>query len=121
VQPGRFSPATLKSVAQNLNGTWTASGHLTGKVTKIRTEVHATEGAVCYALLLGYLSGKRGINLFHTEYMRLIECPHQTALELANNAARKGFIVLKRISNVIEVLFPNLLTDEEVDLTHEQN
>ncbi len=30
-EPGRFSRATLKSLAQNLNATWTDSQHLIGK------------------------------------------------------------------------------------------
>ena len=34
--PGRFSPAMRKSMAQNVNTTWTFGGHLAGKV------VHAT-------------------------------------------------------------------------------
>lgn len=29
--PDRFSPASLKSFSQNLNGTWTQAGYLTGK------------------------------------------------------------------------------------------
>lgn len=33
--PERFSPATLKSVAQNINGTSTCTGHLNGKVKKL--------------------------------------------------------------------------------------
>ena len=30
-EPGRFSKATLKSTAQNINSTWTKSGHLQGR------------------------------------------------------------------------------------------
>jgi len=38
-QPGRFSPATLKSTAQNINSSWTQAGHLTGRVRKSRTQL----------------------------------------------------------------------------------
>jgi len=34
---------------------------------------------------------------------------------------RKGWIVFKRIGNVMEVLFPSLLTSEEMKWIHEQN
>ena len=34
--PGRFSPATKKSMAQNVNTTWTFGGHLVGRTKKIR-------------------------------------------------------------------------------------
>ena len=72
-EPGRFSKATLKSTAQNINATWTKSGHLTGRVIKIRTRPEATCGAMSYALLLGYLKGARGESLLKTEFTRLLE------------------------------------------------
>ncbi len=34
LETGRFSPATLKSTAQNINSSWTQSGHLTGQGKK---------------------------------------------------------------------------------------
>ncbi len=55
--PSRFSPGTLKSTAQNLNSSWTKTGHLAGKAYKTRTQVTATAGSLAYALFLGYLSG----------------------------------------------------------------
>ena len=71
-EPGRFSKATLKSTAQNINATWTKSGHLTGRVIKIRSRPEATCGAMPYALLLGYLKGARGESLLKTEFTRLL-------------------------------------------------
>ena len=71
-EPGRFSKATLKSTAQNINATWTKSGHLTGRVIKIRSRPEATCGAMSYALLLGYLKGARGESLLKTEFTRLL-------------------------------------------------
>jgi hypothetical protein len=43
-EPGRFSKATLKSTAQNLNSSWTQSGHLSGRVRKVRARAVATPG-----------------------------------------------------------------------------
>jgi hypothetical protein len=119
--PGRFSKATLKSVAQNINSTWTQAGHLTGKVKKIRSRAKATTGAVCYALLLGYLTEVRGAALFSTEYMKLLECSFEQALELAEEASRRGWIVFKRVGDVMEVLFPAILNVQEMELIREQN
>ena len=34
LETGRFSPATLKSTAQNINSSWTQSGHLKGRLKK---------------------------------------------------------------------------------------
>lgn len=119
--PERFSKATLKSTAQNINASLTKSGHLMGKARKIRTISNPTAGNMAYALLLGYLSGVRGENLFKTEYVKLLDCPVERAMELAEEASRKGWITFKRVGNVMEVLFPNLLTPQEMEWIREQN
>ena len=117
----RFSKATLKSTAQNLNATWTKSGHLIGKVKKVRSRAIATPGSLSYALFLGYLTGIRGEALFVTEYTRLLDCSPARSIELAEDAARRGWIVFKRIGNVIEVQFHNRLTAQEREWILEQN
>jgi hypothetical protein len=119
-EPGRFSKATLKSAAQNINSTWTQSGHLTGRVRKIRSQATPTTGSLSYALLLGYLTGVRGESLFRTEYAKLLDCSFNKAVELAEEASRKGWIVFKRVGDVMEVLFPNLINAQEMDWLREQ-
>lgn len=119
-EPGRFSKATLKSTAQNINSTWTKSGHLTGRVKKVRSTPQPTAGAVSYALLLSYLTGHRGEALFTTQYTKALNCSFEKTIELAEEASRKGWMVLKRIGTVIEVQFPNLLTQEEMEWIREQ-
>ena len=121
LETGRFSPATLKSTAQNINSSWTQSGHLQGRVKKVRSQPKATPGAVSYALLLGYLSGVRGELLYNTEYAQLLDCSMEQAIELSIDASRKGWLILKRLGSVIEVLFPNLLTSEEMEWVREQS
>jgi len=72
-------------------------------------------------LLLGYLTGVRGQALFQTEYARLLDCTLNKAIELAEDASRKGWIVFKRVGDVIEVLFPKLINQEEMEWLREQN
>jgi len=120
LETDRFSAATLKSLAQNISSSWTQAGYLSGRVRKIRTQLPVTPGVTAYALLLGYLKGLRGMSLFQSEYTDLLDCPLETALDAAAAASRRGWIVFKRIGNVVEVLFPNLLTDEEMELLREQ-
>ncbi|MEG6507097.1 hypothetical protein V6B97_15820 [Nitratidesulfovibrio sp. 1201_IL3209] len=119
--PGRFSKATLKSTAQNINSTWTKSGHVCGRVRKVRSRANPTAGSVSYALLLGYLTGVRGQALFQTEYAKLLDCTADKAIELAEDASRKGWIIFKRVGDVIEVLFPNLINTSELEWLREQN
>lgn len=118
---GRFSKATLKSTAQNISSTWTQSGHLSGRVRKVRSRANSTAGSVSYALLLGYLTGVRGQALFQTEYAKLLDCSFDKTIELAEEASRKGWITFKRVGNVIEVLFPSQINQEEMGWLREQN
>lgn len=119
-EPGRFSVATLKSTAQNINATWTQSGHLVGRSKKVRAQAQPTSGSVAYAFLLGYLNGVRGPALFRTEYARLLDCSADRMIELAEIASQRGWIVLKRVGDVIEVLFPKLLNQNEMEWLREQ-
>jgi hypothetical protein len=121
VYPGRFSSATLKSVAQNINATLTDSGHLTGKAVKTRFHATATAGTAAYTLLLGYLEGARGTGLFETDYMRLLDCSKECVVELVSDASAHGWIVFKHISDVYDVSFPSLLTSQEMEWVHEQS
>jgi len=121
LEADRFSPATLKSTAQNINSSWTQSGHLQGRIKKIRSQPKATPGAISFALLLGYLSGVRGESLYQTEYAKLLDCSMEESIELSVEASRKGWIVLKRLGSVIEVLFPNLLSEKEMEWVREQS
>jgi len=120
-EPGRFSKATLKSTAQNINSTWTKSGHLRGRRQKLRARATPSAASVAYALLLGYLAGARGQALFRTQYSALLDCSPGSAIARAEEASRKGWIVCKRVGDVIEVLFPNLIRREEMEWLREQN
>src|ERR1019366_3966222 len=84
-EPGRFSNATLKSTARNINSSWTQSGHLTGRIRKVRTRAVATPGTVSLALLLGYVSGLRGESLFKSEFTRMLDCSFDKTIELAED------------------------------------
>ena len=120
-EPGRFSKATLKSTAQNVNSTWTQSGHLEGRVRKVRMRPVATPGSASFALLLGYVSGRRGESLFQSNFTRMLDCSFEKTIELAEDASRRGWISLKRVGHVIEAHFPNLITAQEMESIREQN
>lgn len=115
VFPNRFSAATLKSTAQNLNSSWTKAGHLSGRAVKIRRRAAPTPGNAAYAVFLGYLAGLRGLSLFGSPYAKLLDCSAERSLELAQLAAQKGWISVNHIGDVFEVSFPSLQkhTDRE--------
>jgi hypothetical protein len=109
LDPGRFSKVTLHSAAKNINATWTQSGHLTGRAKKIRTRAAATPGSAAFALLLGYMQGNRGQGLLQSEEAKLLDCPYGQVLTLTEEAARKGWVTMNRIEDVIQVSFPRPL------------
>ena len=107
--PDRFSAATLKSTAQNLNSSWTKAGHLSGRAVKIRCKANPTPGNAAYAVFLGYLAGFRGLSLFSSPYAKLLDCSADRSLELVQQAGQKGWLSINHIGDVFEVSFPNLL------------
>ena len=111
--PGRFSQRSVTSMAQNIRSTWTHTGYLKGRVIKVRQRVTPTPASVAYALLIGYLQGVRGMSLFETEYIAMLDCNREKALELAEQASARGWMVMKRVGNVVEALFPQLINEEE--------
>jgi hypothetical protein len=115
--PGRFSRATLKSTAQNVNATWTKAGLLCGTVRKVRTRARPTSGSMAYALFMGYLCGARGEGMFRTDYAKLLECPYPSAIELAGDASAAGLMIFNRSGDVVEARFPKLVSDEEMEET----
>lgn len=119
--PGRFSPVMKSSLGRNLLSSWTQAGFLNDKNPKIRSKAMPSSGSTTYALLLGYLKGIRGPLLFETDYVRLLDCSSFCAIELAEEAARRGWIVFSRVGNVMDVSFPNFLNSQELELIREQN
>jgi hypothetical protein len=105
-KPGAFTQITLESTIRNVVASLTKTGHITGKGKKLRSYVTATPGSVSYALFLGYLTGERGQSLFHSEYTKILDCPVDRMIELAEIASRSGWIVFKHIDNIFDVLFP---------------
>lgn len=119
LEPGRFSAGTLKSTCQNINASWTKSGHLEGRARKIRVNRNPSAGSTAYALLLGYLQGIRGALLFESKHVQLLDCSRERAVDLAEVAARHGWLAFKHIGNVMDVSFSEVLTPQEVERSRE--
>ena len=117
--PGRFSESSVRSIARNVLSSWTQSGHLTGRLRKVRTRANATPGSTAYALFLGYLEGRRAQRLFSSVWARLLDAPTERLLDFARAASRRGWLDFRSVGSVIEVRFPDLLDPEEEELLHE--
>lgn len=111
--PDRFSAAMLKSLAQNVNGSWTNAGFLHGRTKKFRVEPEVRPANVTFALFLGYLQGASGSRLFTSDWTRLLGCRLERLLELTRQASFSGLVNFKHSSEVVEVTFPTYLSKEE--------
>lgn len=113
--PGRFSPAMKKSLAQNVNTTWTESGHLAGRVKKIRRLPEPSLAAVTYAMFAGFLAGLRGEILLHSVFARLVAAPAPKLVANLSVASARGWLRFRHAGGVTEVDFSPLLTAAEAE------
>jgi hypothetical protein len=106
--PDKYSAASLKSIAQNINGTWTQSGYLEGRSKKHRIQPKATYVNIAYALFLAHCHGLSGQRMFESFWCQMLSQDKEHLFELAHRASLRGLINFKQISEVIEVTFPNI-------------
>ncbi len=119
--PDRFSSVNLKAIGNRICSSWTQSGHLTGGRVRTRTHPMLSPEALCYALVLGRLTGAGGPLLFSTMWATLLEAPRDTLYELAARASQRGWIDLRRAGAVVAVGFSKLLTAEEQEAIRESD
>jgi len=116
--PGVFSDAMKKSLAQNVNTTWTHCGHLEGRSKKIRTLPQVRMGAVCYAMFAGWLQGLRGEFLLNSTFSSLANVSSTAVTSWLHQGASRGWLRLRSGGGVTDIDFSPLLTLQEVDLVH---
>jgi hypothetical protein len=116
--PSRFSPATKKSLAQNVMTSWSACGHLVGKVKKTKANPKPTVLATTYAMFAGYLAGFRGEILVDSVFARLVGADAQQVIAHLKESARQGRVRLRHAGGVTEIDFSQLLTEDELSLLH---
>jgi hypothetical protein len=110
--PGRLNPNILDKVGRNAASSWTQSGHLIGRQTKLRLQIQSSPATVAYALLLGYLCDVRGDLLFETLWARLLDAPASLLYDYALAAHQQGWLEFRRSGDVTEVSFRYLLRKE---------
>jgi len=118
---GRMNDATIDKVARNTSSTWSQSGHLIGRVRKIRQQVQPTPVTVTFAILLGYVNGLRGKKLLASEYVQLLDAPEDVARARAVDARRLGLIQLRETDKAFDVGFTGLLSDRELRIANGTN
>ena len=103
VTGNRLNESTLDKVARNVGSSWSQSGHLEGRVRKIRQEVRPTPAVVAFALWLGSINGYAGEDLLRTRWARVLDQSPAELLDLALRAKQQGFINVNSGGGVIEI------------------
>ena len=115
---GRFNDSTLDKIVRNASSSWTQSGHLQGRARKFRQMIRATPVSAAYALLLGFLQGIRGPYLFNCAWIKMLDLDELEARERADDAKRLGLLDIKQSGSLIDISFPQLLTETDKELLH---
>lgn len=99
----RLSAKVLDGVARNTASSWTQSGHLKGKVNKLRQTLRAKPAAMALAMWMGYASGKRGKALLGTPWAAVLDSSTSELLELAQQAKRLGLLKFSHGGGVLTI------------------
>lgn len=108
--PGRYSAGVLPRIVRNVLSSWTQSGHLKGRTSKVRSRAIAGPVSTVYALYLGYLSGLRGDALFDTLWISVLDRPVGTLHDFAREASAKGWITYRSAGGITDVEFSDLIS-----------
>ena len=117
----RLNADSIDKVVRNCSSSWTQSGHLQGRMRKIRQRVEATPQVVAYALMLGYLQGIRGSQLLRTPWARVLDATPEQLIHGAKDAKRFGALDMKQAGDVVEIGFSTLLTRDEIRDSYGKN
>ena len=116
--PGMYSAVVMKATAKNVNSTWVKTGHLTGRVHKVRSHPKPHWLATTYAMFTGYLAGVRGQMLLDSVYARLVGVDPMTAAEHLSIASAHGLLRFRNAGGVVETDFSALLQPAEQLMLH---
>jgi len=99
----RLNEAVLDKVARNAASSWSQSGHLVGRVRKIRQRVTPTPGSLAMALWMGTLEGLAGQALLDSRWTRVLDRTGRELLPIALKAKQLGLIHARVGGGVVEI------------------
>jgi hypothetical protein len=115
---GVFSEAMKKSLAQNVNTTWTVTGHLHGRSIKRRGLPKSRPAATAYSMFAGWIFGLRSHILLNSCFGHLVAMTPDLILNHLSEASAHGWLRLRNAGGVTEIDFSPLLTQHEQELLH---
>ena len=99
----RLNDSILDKVARNASSSWSQSGHLEGRVRKIRRPVRPTPGAVAMAVWFGSLEDLAGEDLLRSSWAKVLDQSPGELLEHALLAKQMGLLNVNAGGGVVEI------------------
>ena len=116
--PEHFSEAMKKSLSQNVNTSWTFAGHLQGRTVKTKNIAPISPAAATYAMLAAQLLGFSGSIALESPFGKLISNDTTAVAHALIDANTQNLCDFRTSGGVTEIRFPQLLTDQEIELIH---
>jgi hypothetical protein len=104
----RMNDRSLEKVCRNVASSWTQSGHLKRRSRKVRQAVSATPACVAFAMYLAHAAGFRGLAIWTSMWLRILDCTPSEGRSLALEAKRLGLLDVRILGNVVELDFSRL-------------
>lgn len=114
--PGAYSPSSLSSYAQNINGSLTQAGFLQGRTNKTRSQPSVGASNLAFALFIAHLNGEDGSIALKSQWVKLLGLSHDEIVALAHSAHSRGLIKFTHAGDVVEIRFPDWLTEHEKEI-----
>lgn len=105
----RLNESTLDKVARNAGSSWSQSGHLTGRMRKIRQRVSPTAGSTAFALWLGSLDDLAGEQLLSSQWTYILDATGAALIDHVLQAKQLGLIDASVGGGVVEIEAGRLL------------
>ena len=99
----RFKETVLDKIARNAASSWSQSGHLQGRMRKLRRRVEPTPGSLAFAAWLGAQEGIGGSALLNSRWAHVLDSTPSELTELGRRARRLGLIELRVGGGVFEM------------------
>src|SRR5262249_15438587 len=104
----RLNESTLNKVVRNAASSWSQSGHLEGRTFKFRRLVHPTAASTAFGLYLARATRLTIDESLKSGWLKILDCPSSTALEMAGAAKRLGLLDLRMAGDVIDLRLDRL-------------
>lgn len=99
----RLSESTVEKVARNTSSTWAQSGHLVGRVRKVRRRVEPSHGPVALAMWMGHCEGTGGASLLNSAWCRVLDHHGEGMIPGVLRAKQHGMLHATLGGGVVEI------------------